>query len=85
VRWYCKFFLFVVFLGVLPFGVFGGGGCEDRPDEIVCRSGPSDEEVELNRLRSLTREERAWEMLHSTDIKMRLEFPRKPLSGLSNK
>jgi|GEM_PF-2350864 hypothetical protein len=84
-RWYCRFFLFVVFLGVLPFGVFGSGGCEDRPDEVVCRSGPSDEEVELNRLRSLTREERSWEMLQSMDVKIRLEFPKKPLSDLPNK
>jgi len=77
-------FLFAIFLGILPFSV-SGGGCEDRPDEIVCRSGPSDEEVELNRLRALTREERAWEMLQSMDVKIKLEFPRKPSDDLPKK
>ncbi|MCX7822280.1 MAG: hypothetical protein N2260_02400 [Syntrophobacterales bacterium] len=50
----------------------------DRGDIIIYRSGPSEEEIELNRLRSLAREEHAWEMLKSMGIKFIL--PKEPLS-----
>ncbi|MEJ5300862.1 MAG: hypothetical protein WHS38_07725 [Thermodesulforhabdaceae bacterium] len=66
--------ILVTFVLMLPFRSLGGEVCEDRNDEIVCRSGPSNEDVELNRLRSLTREERAWEMLQSMDVKIKLKL-----------
>lgn len=65
----------VLFVGITPFASLANeNGCEDRGDAIVCRSGPSDEEIELNRLRSLTKEERAWEMLQNTQIRIRSSF-----------
>lgn len=60
-----------VFLVLMPLiSVAVENGCEDQGNAIVCRSGPSEEEIELNRLRALTKEERSWEMLQNLQIKI---------------
>lgn len=54
------------------------GGCVEEGDVIIYRSGPSEHDVELNRLRSFAKEEHSWEMLKSFTIGIRFTIPREP-------
>ncbi len=48
---------------------------EEGNGVVVTRSGPSDETVEMNRLREMAKEEQAWEMLDTFTVRLKTCVP----------
>lgn len=71
-----RFMIFsLLFLLILPLSLQAGEGSSLTTEEdnvIIYRNSFSKEEQDLNRLRSLTREEHSWEMLKSMRIEIEL-------------
>lgn len=78
---------FLIFLPILPFALQAGEKSSSAEEEnvIIYRNNFPKEEQNLNRLRSLTREEHSWEMLKSMRIEIEFNNFRDSINNMTSK